>query len=248
VKILFVGPTLPDAAGVAHGIVVRAPAIQGDLYRATQEGASAIGLIDGGFEYTAPVWHKEILHALSRGVAVYGAASMGALRAAECAAFGMVGVGAIANDYTSGVLVDDSDVAQLHAPQELGWLSLTEPLVNVVATLRQPALQSRLTQETCERLEAAARDLHFKNRTWKAILRRHAPDDIRLQESLRAEVEAFAVNRKREDAHLLVDALANHPNGRAKRPPGWVFQETTLWRSMVQRQNNDPGIESGNEE
>ena len=240
-KILFVGPTLPDAAGLAHGIVVRAPAIQGDLYRATQDGASAIGLIDGGFEYTAPVWHKEILHALSQGVAVYGAASMGALRAAECAAFGMVGVGTIAQEYTSGVLMDDSDVAQLHAPQELGWRSLTEPLVNVVATLRQPALEARLTRETCEKPEAVARDLHFKDRTWKAILRRHAPHDDRLQETLRADVEAFAVNRKREDGLLLIDELLRHPDVRAQRAQDWTFQETTLWRNMARQHDKAMG-------
>ena len=72
-----------------------------------------IGIIDGGFEYTAPVWHKEILYALSAGTRVLGAASMGALRAAECHSFGMTGVGSIFKEYRDGTRIDDSDVAQI---------------------------------------------------------------------------------------------------------------------------------------
>ncbi len=84
-KVIFVGPSLPDAASFAgDDAFVCPPAVQGDVLAAVKRGASVIGLIDGGFEYTAPVWHKEILYALSQNVAVLGAASMGALRAAEC--------------------------------------------------------------------------------------------------------------------------------------------------------------------
>ena len=40
-------------------------------------------IIDGSFQSQPAVRHKEILWALSRGIPVIGAASMGALRAAE---------------------------------------------------------------------------------------------------------------------------------------------------------------------
>jgi hypothetical protein len=45
------------------------------------------------FDSTPAVLHKEILWAMDRGVGVSGAASMGALRAAELHWYGMVGVG-----------------------------------------------------------------------------------------------------------------------------------------------------------
>ena len=70
---------------------------------AVSAGATVIGIVDGYFEYVAPVWHKEILYALSSGCTVLGAASMGALRACECAAFGMRGIGRIFEDYREGV-------------------------------------------------------------------------------------------------------------------------------------------------
>ena len=41
-----------------------------------------VGVIDGAFLSGPAVWHREIIWALSQGVQVLGAASMGALRAA----------------------------------------------------------------------------------------------------------------------------------------------------------------------
>ena len=78
----------------------------------------AIGIIDGYFENIPSVWHKEILWAMSQGIHVFGSASMGALRAAELAPFGMEGVGAIFEAYRDGWLEDDDEVASedgLHA-------------------------------------------------------------------------------------------------------------------------------------
>ncbi|WP_411196226.1 TfuA-like protein, partial [Rhizobium sp.] len=116
-KVIFAGPSLPDAESLAgEAIRVLPPAMQGDVLAQLERGANVIGLIDGGFEYAAPVRHKEILHALSLGVAVFGAASMGALRAAECHPFGMIGIGRIFEDYRTGRLVDDAAVALMHAP------------------------------------------------------------------------------------------------------------------------------------
>src|SRR5690606_23357386 len=106
-KILFAGPSLPDALRLCAGAVeARPPAAHGDVLAAVRAGATAIGIVDGNFEHVAPVWHKEILYALEAGVTVFGAASMGALRAAECDAFGMIGIGGIYEDYASGRRVD----------------------------------------------------------------------------------------------------------------------------------------------
>ena len=56
---------------------------------------AVIGIIDGYFEIVPTVWHKEILWAMAQGIHVFGAASIGALRAAELDAFGMRGIGRI---------------------------------------------------------------------------------------------------------------------------------------------------------
>ena len=48
---------------------------------------------------------------MAAGTQVFGAASMGALRAAELAPFGMIGVGAIFAAYRDGRLTGDDEVA-----------------------------------------------------------------------------------------------------------------------------------------
>ena len=100
---------------------------------------AVIGVIDGYFEVTPTVWHKEILWAMAQGIHVFGAASIGALRAAELDAFGMKGIGRIYEDFRDGVLEDDDEVAVLHGPAELGYPPLTEAMVNIRATLAAAA-------------------------------------------------------------------------------------------------------------
>jgi hypothetical protein len=88
--VVFLGPTLShdDARDVLDAEYLP-PAAHGDVLRAALRRPRAIALVDGVFERVPAVWHKEILFALSEGIHVYGAASMGALRAAELDAFGM---------------------------------------------------------------------------------------------------------------------------------------------------------------
>jgi hypothetical protein len=227
-KIVFVGPSLPDAAELAApGIELRPPAIQGDILKAVRQGAVAIGLVDGGFEYTAPVWHKEILYALSQGVSVTGAASMGALRAAECHSFGMKGVGRIYEDYASGTLVDDADVALLHAPIELGFRAITLPMVNIRATaiwLRQQGIFS--AAEAAE-IETIANTLFFKRRTWSELYSHCAKLGGDGAEKRAKICRENYIDQKRLDAITLMKALG----GTMRRVlPSWTFHRTSLWR------------------
>jgi hypothetical protein len=95
--VVFAGPTIPaDEIRAIVDAVCLPPVAHGDVYRVSLERPRAIGIIDGYFERQPAVWHKEILWALNEGIHVFGSASMGALRAAELAPFGMVGVKPIA--------------------------------------------------------------------------------------------------------------------------------------------------------
>lgn len=127
--VVFAGPSIHGIAGQFAGLDLRGPAACGDILDAVGQGIKVIGLIDGLYGDCAAVWHKEILYALSAGVTVFGAASMGALRAAECAAFGMIGIGHVFEDYRDGRRFSDADVAVNHAPRELGYSPLTRWLM-----------------------------------------------------------------------------------------------------------------------
>ncbi len=111
--VAFLGPSLPAAE--AKGFRVFPPARQGDVWRAIALRPRAIALIDGVFESQPSVWHHEILDALDAGIPVIGGASMGALRAAELHTLGMRGAGRIFGWYRDGQVIDDSEVALLHA-------------------------------------------------------------------------------------------------------------------------------------
>lgn len=72
---------------------------KGDILKAIKDRYKRIVIIDGNFSWVPSVWHKEILNALDYGITVIGAASMGALRAAELDLFGMIGHGYVYEMY-----------------------------------------------------------------------------------------------------------------------------------------------------
>lgn len=223
-KVVFVGPSLPDAAGLcAREISVRGPAIQGDVRDAIDAGATCIGLIDGGFEYQPPVWHKEILYGLSVGVRIFGASSMGALRAVECEAYGMIGIGTIFEGFKSGKFIDDADVALLHGPGELGYPALTLPLVNVIATLDVLNREGQLSISQRAVLEGCARNIFFKERIWETIVRESGLD-IELLPILRRGL----VDVKRQDAQQLLTMIQTMPDSLSEDTPPWQLNLPVL--------------------
>ena len=74
-------------------VIYKRPIQRGDLGQAMKERPDIIAIIDGVFHQSSAVGHKEILNVIKNGVKVYGASSMGALRASELDTLGMVGVG-----------------------------------------------------------------------------------------------------------------------------------------------------------
>jgi len=238
VKVLFVGPSLHGLMrdGVLDGfpeLECRPPAGQGDIARAVRDGATAIGLVDGRYEDVPAPWHKEILWALQLGVAVLGGASLGALRAMECAPFGMIGVGAIFARYASGELVDDSDVAQSHGPDELGSMPLTEAFVNVEATIRAAECAGELAPARAERLVATAREIFFKELTLESLAAR-AETDARERRRLAAMLEAHRVDLKRRDALSLAVRLAALPDSRSAERPAWTMATPAIWKRFLE--------------
>ena len=234
-KILFAGPSLSGSAALATAAATRGgelrvfgPAQQGDLPRAVLAGATAIGLVDGLFEQVAAVWHKDILFALSQGVAVLGGASMGALRAAECRPYGMIGVGEVFRLYARGEIEDDDAVAQLHAPAELGYRPITEALVNMEATIGALRNSGAIGADEADRLLHAARRTFFKQRTYPEIIRKAAFEPGRAAEIARL-VQVCRVDIKHQDGLALLAELLALPAARGAVPAGWAFQATRSW-------------------
>ena len=95
---------------------------------------AAVGIVDGEFYQRLAISPKEILRLLDAGIPVFGSSSMGALRAVELESCGMIGVGAIFEQFRSGALEADDEVAMTFCPETLRPTS--EPLVNIRVALR----------------------------------------------------------------------------------------------------------------
>ena len=233
---LFTGPTLPAAeARKEIDAIVLPPAAQGDVYRAALDRPAAIGIIDGYFERIPSVSHKEILWAMAQGVHVFGAASMGALRAAELSLFGMEGVGAIYEAYARGEIDADDEVAVAHAPAEDGYRRASEAMVNIRATLRAAERGGVLPAETRARLEGIAKELFYPDRCYPILLRLAAEQGISPAhlDALRAFLPEGQVNQKRLDALALVRVMRERFAGSVKpKRVDWHFEPTDAWEHI----------------
>jgi hypothetical protein len=234
--IVFCGPTITrDEVAAELEADVRPPAARGDVLMATLGKPKAIGLIDGYFDRVPAVWHKEILWAMHEGIHVFGAASMGALRSAELASFGMEGVGAVYESYCSGELVDDDEVAVVHASAEQGFRKLSEAMVNVRATLRAAHAARVISEETRIALERIAKALSYPDRSYPMILARAVEETISQPNmaALRDWLPQGRVDLKHEDAIRMLQRIAEHQRlGWSRKRVDYVFARTDAWESL----------------
>ncbi len=165
---VFAGPSL--AGWVATPPFDRLPpAGAGDMLRLLAGPPHTVVLVDGVFGTRPAVWHKEILLLLARGFRVIGAASMGALRAAELDRFGMIGCGGIYRAYADGRITGDDEVAVLHAPAALGGAPLSLAQVNVRATLCRAARAGVVSTDVARTIRAASAAIHYRDRDWAGV-------------------------------------------------------------------------------
>lgn len=234
---VFAGPSL-DHATVCENLddpICLPPAAMGDVYRCLDDNPDCIAIVDGYFEGVPSVWHKEILYAMSKGVHVMGSSSMGALRAAELADFGMRGVGSIFHQFHSGDLENDDEVAVLHGPQELGFTAVSEAMVNIRETLNAAVASGVLGTEDSEKLSIIAKSCFYHDRKWEHILSLAAPG--MKQETIdrfSTWLPHGAVDQKRLDALSLLQEIRLL---QASKPPPFEakfqFEWSEMWQNAI---------------
>jgi hypothetical protein len=232
--IVFVGPTLPadEVRARLPGATVAGPVAVGEVLALTRRRSriARLAIIDGYFERMAAVWHKELLVALERGIAVWGASSMGALRAAELAPFGMRGVGTIYKAFARGELVADDEVAVAHLPAEYGYRPASDALVNLRHGLAS-AVPRIVSARTRDALVEIARARFYRERTWAQLVA-----DGRAAGLPARQLDALAAwpkpDRKADDARLLLARLARDRGARPEAlavPRTWALRRLEDW-------------------
>jgi hypothetical protein len=204
--IVYAGPTI--SAAEVHAVLPEAqprpPAARGDLLAEQWAAGDVAVVIDGYFRQRRSVGHKEILRLLSAGVRVIGAASMGALRAAELAPCGMQGVGEVYRMYADGEIDGDDEVGMLHGPAERGYPAQTVALVNLRYGCRMGA---DLPAGSAARIVAAAKELPFIQRGWPELARVVGAGDQETLRTLERRIGSGEWDLKRRDARAGLRAV-----------------------------------------
>jgi hypothetical protein len=217
-NLVFSGPTLSHTEAMEElEAIYLPPAVQGSIVAAVKRfDPRAILLIDGGFQSEPAIRHKEILWALSLGIPVIGAASMGALRAAELFPH-MQGAGLIYRWYRRYPFAPDDAVAVLYGPPEMNFAPLTQALVDLRMTFRAAQRQQLISSGLRTKLDSIAHGLNFRDRTLARIVSGALPHQPEAAvEKCRATLAAALIQQKKKDAlaALLLlrnEAYAAHP-------------------------------------
>jgi len=237
--VIFVGPSIPFA-DIENEIsaICLPPAAQGSMIVAVERYAPpAILLIDGNFQTEPAIRHKEILWTLSQGIHVFGASSMGALRAAELWRYGMVGVGLAFRWYRRFPLLRDDAVAVLHAPAELGYNPFTNSLIDLRMTTRAAFRGGLISKDAREDLDQAASRVGFRDRTLSKIVdlatgKHIAPSNA---EKTKSVLEKCYIDQKRADSLTALRLLHRmHTAGELRRQPKKPFTMTTAFQRDLQ--------------
>lgn len=220
--IVFAGPSLPpEARKDFSGIDWRPPAEAGHLAALLDAPPEKICLIDGRFDCRPAPFHKEILALMARGTTIFGASSIGALRAAELDRHGMIGVGAIYHAYRTGLLTGDDEVALVHGNERISWKAISVPMVDVRATLCRAARVRLIDLAFARALRACWHEIHFVDRDWPLMI--EAASGLADSEMLQ-QIAALHVPLKQTDAIACIKTAMLAPGlPPMPAPPDTIF-------------------------
>ena len=186
-------------------VIYKRPIKRGDLNLALKEHPDIIVIIDGVFHQNSAVGHKEILSAINSGVKVFGASSMGALRASELDTLGMMGIGYVYNQYASGEVDSDDDVAVMLDSETLEALS--EPLINMKYVFTNAVSENIITESEKDELLSIAKKTYYPKRNYSQTLSKSSLDDDKKDKLI--DFIRQSPDIKKEDARELLEHAKN---------------------------------------
>jgi len=164
---VFCGPSLPPSDRIEdERVTYLPPATRGDIAKGAGD-YDGILLIDGVFHHDLAPSPKECYEAAQR-IPMFGASSMGALRAAECWPYGFTPLGIIARWYIREVIDGDDEVAVLTHPQTQA--AITVPSVNVRYVAMLARRRGVLSRDEERALVSKARSVFYMDRSWEDVL------------------------------------------------------------------------------
>ncbi|MBF7073472.1 hypothetical protein ISG33_08700 [Glaciecola sp. MH2013] len=238
---VFIGPTISvKSAEKILDATYLPPIAMGDLYTLIETKAKpgdCVAIVDGLFEQVPAIWHKEILYALSKGIHVFGASSMGALRAAELHTFGMQGIGDIFEAYRDGILEDDDEVTVGHGMAADGYKALSHSMASLRFGLAELLEQKVINAGQYEQLIDHSKSMYYTRRSWGEVYQK--AKEFGLSELKMAQIKKYATgfDAKRSDAIQLLEHLKEFSNNeQPQKDLSFDFQNTVFWVGLCQAQ------------
>ena len=218
-SVAFLGGSLPTSeVPFDDRLVITPPAEQGDLLAAILAGFKTLLIIDGYFYTRFPCTTFEVMTALEQGLNVFGAASIGALRAVELDWYGMTGVGLVYEALKRHPIKPYHLVAQTYTEQDA---ALTPPLADFLYLLDCATADGILTEAYAGQAFDVAGAIGFPLLSFDYFFERLDAQTIATH-ALQAYFDdkgAAHFNVKRRDALTL---LTSFRGLLAKREPGTV--------------------------
>ena len=187
-------------------VIYKRPIKRGDLGHDIKENPDIIGIIDGVFHQNSAVGHREILNVMKNGVTVFGASSMGALRASELDSLGMIGIGYCYNQYASGAVDSDDDVAVMLDSETLEALSV--PLISMNYVFTNAVCENVISEDEKEELIQIAKSTFYPKRNYAQTLSKSSLND-EAKENL-IDFIRTSDNIKKEDAKELLKHIKKY--------------------------------------
>ena len=180
------------------------PAEQGDILAAIFDGFDQLLLVDGYFHGRFPCTTFEVMTAIEQGLRVFGAGSIGALRAAELDEYGMTGVGYVYETLRDYAIKPYHVVAQTYLPNNQ---ALTPPLIQLIYFLERAEAEGTITATERQRCVEQLNDVHFMSLSVK--------DLFKSVPALEACWKQGDFDIKQQDARLLIDGFRALPRAPA---------------------------------
>ena len=229
-----------DIRSILPNAVVARPVQRGDVIADIRDKVGCILILDGVFHQSLSVCPSEIMDALRRGMRVFGASSMGALRAAELEAYGMIGIGDVFEYVRDSKVFRDDFVGQVFIED---WPQIQHDSVTWVEleiNLRTLHARGEISGAIYRYLRACYAELHYTDRSLQTLSARIRSERRDAQKLVDVATRALKKMQrpKFRDARTALRAVARHyddvarfnaalRNGGKRTAPG------RSWRSRV---------------
>ena len=133
---------------------------------------------------------------------------MGALRASELDSLGMQGIGYCYNQYASGIIDSDDDVAVMLDSESLEALSV--PLISMDYVFANAVCENIITQDEKDELVEISKSTFYPKRNYANTLAKSSLDDGKKSELINFIRESEDI--KKQDAKELLNFIKNYIN------------------------------------